>query len=202
VQNGVKEMLKKMFLMIIISLGITGISTVYAHSVLMDANPRDGEIITESLFTVTLNFNTKIEKGSNFYVENQSGEKLTPNNIQLDENSLLGNFNQSIPNGNYTLYWAVIGSDGHQITGDYPFEVQVAEPPEIKEKSGEEIHAQDSTEEKEINKSVEDSNQQVNSSDVENTKDSINWLVIATIILILAILAWVVLVVKRTSKGR
>lgn len=169
-------------------------NTIYAHSVLLDANPEEGEVVVDHLSTISLDFNTKIEKGSSFYIVNESKGKIIPNNINFDESLIEGEFNSGLPGGNYTLYWSVIGADGHQVTGNYTFEIQVTEKEDKDNSEEEEVSNQDSIEEKDINQNVEELTQE-EFSDGKNDTD--NWLFIILLILILLFVLWFIINIRR-----
>ncbi len=98
----------------------------HAHSYLSSSNPKAKEIVTEPLETITLTFETKIEKLSTMHLLS-TGNEIPFNNITVKDNQLIGNFSTPLENGSYTIVWKIVGEDGHPITGEIPFEVKVAE---------------------------------------------------------------------------
>lgn len=52
---------------------------------------------------MTLTFETKIEQGSTFKLQNSNGETIPVENISLSENEIEGNFSNPLENGEYQL---------------------------------------------------------------------------------------------------
>ena len=94
-----------------------------AHSVLKASNPQKGEVIYEPLSKIELDFNTKVENGSNFTLTNQQGEQMKPDRLQIEESKMIGTFNQPLLNGSYAVDIEVIGADGHPVKESYSFKV-------------------------------------------------------------------------------
>ncbi|WMT18449.1 copper resistance CopC family protein [Parageobacillus toebii] len=118
-------MMKKMILiMFLIFLCIPSIG--YAHSYLSSSNPKERETVTTPLKTITLTFETKIEKLSTMHLF-KSGNEIPFNNITVKDNQLIGTVSTPLENGSYTIVWKIVGEDGHPITGEIPFDVKVAQ---------------------------------------------------------------------------
>lgn len=117
--------MKKIWIMAVLILLMCS-TTVSAHTALEKSVPSDGATVTEELNEIVLEFNTALEKGSNFTVENQEGEEV-PFNVQLLEQSMSGNPKGSMPDGDYTVKWKTIGADGHPIEGILSFTAKTGE---------------------------------------------------------------------------
>jgi copper resistance protein C len=129
--------LKKAVFLLLLILSITT-SHAFAHTGLGESVPKEGEVVTEQLNQLTLSFETKIENGSSLELINQSNETFKPDQVLINNNQLLGQFN-SLPNGEYTVIWKIIGADGHIVEGKYAFSLQVPEtssPIEEEKKDG------------------------------------------------------------------
>lgn len=100
-------------------------SKTLAHTGLETSSPQDGEIITETLEQITLTFETKIEQGSTFELNNSLGETIAVDNITLSENQLNGQLAKPLENGEYKIQWKIIGADGHPIDGVLNFSVNL-----------------------------------------------------------------------------
>lgn len=114
--------IRSLVLLILLSVNFPFI--VQAHSVLDSSNPRAGQIVKKPITEISLLFNTKVEKRSRFYVENNvDGEKVVPEQYILSRNKIVGIFRNPLKNGFYTLYWEIIGADGHPVEGNFPFQI-------------------------------------------------------------------------------
>lgn len=134
-------MLKKLFLFtLIFYLGF--VNNTLAHTGLESSFPQDGEIIEEELEQVTFTFETKIEQGSTFELQNPKGETLPTEHISISENQMIGNFANPLENGEYQVHWKIIGADGHPIDGEFSFSVNV---PVTEEHTEEQVEEQEET---------------------------------------------------------
>jgi methionine-rich copper-binding protein CopC len=97
-------------------------SSAYAHTGLTSSTPADGEEITEDVFEIILEFNTKIEDTSTVKVSNENNEEIV-NTMQVNDNVMTSSFMEPLDNGTYTVEWKIIGADGHPILGTYSFKV-------------------------------------------------------------------------------
>ncbi|MBF0706794.1 copper resistance protein CopC (plasmid) [Alkalihalobacillus hwajinpoensis] len=100
-----------------------------AHSVLEASNPQEGEVIYEPLTKVELDFNTKVENGSNITLTNELGAQMKPDRLQIEESKMIGTFNQPLLNGSYSVDIEIIGADGHLVKESYSFKVRAENTP-------------------------------------------------------------------------
>ncbi|MCM3670276.1 copper resistance protein CopC [Mesobacillus maritimus] len=119
-------MMKRLFLFTFIFF-LAFANNALAHTGLESSSPQNGDISTQELEQVTLTFETKIEQGSTFELQNSSGEAIPIENISLSENQLVGDFSDPLENGEYQVIWKIIGADGHPIDGEFSFSVNVAD---------------------------------------------------------------------------
>lgn len=95
-----------------------------AHSKLEIALPAQDATLAVSPERIELTFNTKIEKLSHFKIVNAAGEEMENDKIEVEGMTMSGNVPAALPNGIYTVKWAIIGADGHSVEGDYVFTVE------------------------------------------------------------------------------
>lgn len=119
-----KKIVRSLTLMCLVFLLSANIS--YAHTYLHDSNPADGETVTEQLSDIVLNFETRIEPLSTFELV-QNDDTTVPVQISVEDDKLIGTLAEPLASGEYTVNWDIIGEDGHQITGDFSFTVDVEE---------------------------------------------------------------------------
>jgi len=98
-------------------------SFVSAHTSLSSSNPTEGQVVTENLEQITLDFATTIEELSTMELV-KDGNKITLGEIKVENKQLIGRISDSLDNGSYTIHWKIIGEDGHPISGEINFSVQ------------------------------------------------------------------------------
>jgi copper resistance protein C len=161
-----------------------------AHSVLKDSNPKEGEVVTESLKEMTISFNTKVENGSQFYLVNSDGKKQVPDQIEVNEQNMIGTFKDPLENSTYTLHWKIIGADGHPVEGNFTFQVSADEQ--------EQVNDNDNTiETPQANESVDEN---TNNQTKEESKNNLSPIMIGVIVLLAVIAIGMFIRVIRMGK--
>ncbi|WP_240033640.1 copper resistance CopC family protein [Lysinibacillus composti] len=129
------------------------------------SSPGDGEVVKEELKEITLTFGGKLEQGSTFTVQNSGGEQVAVENITIADNQLVGTLSSPLENGQHYVKWDIIGADGHPISGNFSFTVElpVSEAPAEETTQEEQVEKQDDTNE-EVQSNVEE-------TDVETTNE-------------------------------
>lgn len=143
-------------------------TTVSAHTGLTSSTPAEGEDITEDVYEIVLEFNSKIESTSTVKVFDESKEEITISTTQVSENVMTGGFLSPLDNGTYTVEWKIIGTDGHPIQGTYSFivsQVELEEPEGTEEKQEPSVVPKEETIEEPVEQSMEDSSK-IASNDV------------------------------------
>ena len=115
----------KKILVVSFILFLSLVNSALAHTGLESSTPTNGEILNEELQQITLTFETKVEQGSTFQLQNSNGESISVENLSLSENQLVGGLSDPLTNGEYTVNWKIIGSDGHAVEGEYSFTVEL-----------------------------------------------------------------------------
>lgn len=162
-----REAMKRIISATLILL-FTFTTTVSAHTGLTISSPADGEYITEDVYEIVLEFNSKIESTSTVKVFDESKEEIIISNTQVSDNVITGGFMSPLDNGAYTVEWKIIGADGHPIQGTYSFMVSQdeLEEPVVTEENQEtsDVPKEESIEEP-VEQSIEDSSK-IASNDV------------------------------------
>lgn len=106
--------------------------SVSAHSHLGASNPADGEIITEPLNEIVLEFDGQVEQGSFIDVTASSGQAIELEDITIEEDTLTASVAEPLPNDDYQVNWSIVSADGHPLEGEFAFTVNapVTEPSE------------------------------------------------------------------------
>jgi copper resistance protein C len=112
------------FVAVAFLVGSISVNT-FAHSHLADSNPKDGEVITNSIQEIKLDFDGKIMQGSYIEVTSTEGASFEVDTIEIGEGQLMATLANPLPNGEYKVDWSIISADGHPLEGAYSFTVNV-----------------------------------------------------------------------------
>jgi copper resistance protein C len=166
----------KKFILFFICVFIIVPSIVSAHTSLSSSNPSEGQVVTEKLDQILLNYGTSIEELSTMDLV-KDGKKIPLADINVENNQLMGRIPEPLDNGSYTIEWRIAGEDGHPIQGEINFSVQMerteseldSAPPEEGQANQENVSQtaqsdQKSTEEKAANDSIDQPDVQNNDS--------------------------------------
>ncbi|GAA4427145.1 hypothetical protein GCM10023169_26750 [Georgenia halophila] len=108
-----------------------------AHDVLLEASPADGETLTEAPDQVTLTFsNELIDSNRAIVVTDSSGQTVAEGAPALDGATATLEVPEPLADGDYTVTWSVVSSDGHRVEGEYPFTVAADDGEEATSASG------------------------------------------------------------------
>ncbi|MEI4771225.1 copper resistance protein CopC [Psychrobacillus sp. FJAT-51614] len=155
-------------------------NSAWAHTGLESSNPESGQVVTEELNEISLNFEGKIEQSSTFELLNSNGESIPVENISINENQMIGTLAMPLVTDSYEIAWMIVGADGHPIEGTIPFTVEIssAETTEDEEVEQAETIAAPSTDQ--IDETEED----------ESSSNIIPIIVIALIVIIGGVFFW------------
>ena len=117
-------MLKKTYLLTFFFF-IAFVNNSFAHTGLEATSPQNEEVVKEELQEISLTFETKVEQGSTFELNDSNGDSIPVDNISLNENIMVGNLSSPMENGSYLVTWKIIGADGHPIEGEFSFSVEL-----------------------------------------------------------------------------
>ncbi|MCF6138597.1 copper resistance CopC family protein [Pseudalkalibacillus berkeleyi] len=107
----------------------------FAHASLEGTTPSEGEVVKYGIDVVTFQFSSKIESGSKFTVEDQNGNQMGVTRIDIDETVMLGQLNEPLSTGTYTVTYEIISGDSHPVEGSYQFKVETADVDDSKDTS-------------------------------------------------------------------
>ena len=110
----------------------------FAHSYLSGSQPTDGEVKTEPVQEITLNFDGKIMEGSFLDITTINGDTIEVTNIEIGDGYLTGTVAEPLPNNDYKVKWNIISADGHPLEGTFSFTVNAPMVTEPKEEANEE----------------------------------------------------------------
>jgi methionine-rich copper-binding protein CopC len=98
----------------------------FAHSHLEGSNPADGDIVTEPLNEIVLEFDGQIEQGSYIDVTTAEGEAFEPEETIIGDGTLTASFAEPLANDEYQVTWSIISADGHPMEGEFSFTVNAS----------------------------------------------------------------------------
>ncbi|NRD78075.1 copper resistance protein CopC [Bacillus sp. BRMEA1] len=97
---------------------------VFAHSSLEYSNPKNGEVVIDTLKEIKLSFESNIENTSSLTVKNSKNTSIPLTKVSVKGNQLVGDLNEELANGSYTIHWKVFAIDSHPFEGDISFSVK------------------------------------------------------------------------------
>ncbi|MCH7323933.1 copper resistance protein CopC [Solibacillus sp. MA9] len=159
----------------------------FAHSHIGETVPANGEVVTESLTELVLNFEEAIEQGSIMELYTSNGEKIELGEVVIADKQLIGKLVNPLANDEYKVDWTIISADGHPLEGSYSFTMNVAEEPVVEEVTT-------PSDETAVTEEVASNEEQLDSQETSEKEESssVVWIVVGIIAIIL-ILSIVVL---------
>lgn len=160
-----------------------------AHTTVSNSNPSEGEVITEELSELSVEFAGQIEnQGSLTLIHDQ--EEIRLENISIEEKKISGDVPSPLENGSYTLTWKIASTDGHLMTGDIPFTInnpEVEKEENVQENSDTTV---DTEEKSDQENTVQKEDKQIDTKQVGKTeKDNSSLISMISIIVLIILLA-------------
>ncbi|WP_156223657.1 copper resistance CopC family protein [Pseudactinotalea suaedae] len=107
--------------------------TAQAHSALVSSTPSDGSSTSEIPTEIVLEFNEDIQNiGNEIVVVDSEGTSVTDGEMVVDGPIVTQPIGVGAP-GAYTVTWRVVSLDGHPISGEFSYELQVPQTVEATE---------------------------------------------------------------------
>lgn len=105
------------------SLSFLAIGEAQAHSVVVSSDPEDGATVEEELTAVSMTFDTSIQQEEDIYIEDSESERIDPEDVTIDNDTIEVSLSEPLSSGDYTIFWEVYGADGHLVNGEIDFSV-------------------------------------------------------------------------------
>jgi methionine-rich copper-binding protein CopC len=100
--------------------------TMWAHAVLVDSTPHDGEAVSSRTLAILLSFNSRIDPARSTLTLDRAGLASIP--VAIDKKparpSELSGKLSDLTSGTYKLHWQVLAVDGHITRGVISFSVR------------------------------------------------------------------------------
>lgn len=175
--------MKQLFIVAAILLTMTISTSAFAHSQLGGSNPADGDVVTDPLNEIVLEFDGQIEQGSFIDVATTAGQTVDLQEIIIGEGTLTGTLSEPLPNDEYRVNWSIISADGHPLEGEFSFTVNAASPESVEEAPEEPSETKEDEGEK--TESVEQSTvDQESANEVEKESSSMTFILIGLLVVI------------------
>ncbi|WP_416150304.1 copper resistance protein CopC [Salipaludibacillus sp. HK11] len=177
-----------------------------AHTHLDTSEPEEGSVLNDETLDITLTFDSLVQEPTAIILTHEDGEELSPAEITHEPaDTVIISLPDNMEDGDYTLFYSIIGEDGHVMEEELSYSYEVTEDETIEE--------EESTEENEIeeNEEVIDSPENNNSdmiseeneseiaavSDDDSGSSTAVMIVIAAFLIVIAIVA----IVTMRKKG-
>ncbi|WP_435298850.1 copper resistance CopC family protein [Timonella sp. A28] len=100
-----------------------GQASAFAHDVLIDSNPKDGDTLTTAPKTLSLEFNNPVQElGGQFIVKSSDGTEVASDAPASAGRTVTFELPE-LTNDTYSVAWRVVSSDSHPIEGALTFTV-------------------------------------------------------------------------------
>jgi methionine-rich copper-binding protein CopC len=105
--------------------------TASAHSELEDSSPAAGAVLHAAPDKVTLTFNEAIQgDGSGIVVRDSQGNRYDkPDTFAVKENVVSIDLSLAETSGDYTVEYRIVSADGHIVTDQYEYKLQLDKTP-------------------------------------------------------------------------
>lgn len=163
-------------------------ATTYAHSGLSASTPAEGESLEVSPADIRFEFDTPIKQGE-MTLTTEAGDEIEVADVSVSETELIGQLDEELPNGTYTVNWSVISQDSHEVAGTLIFNVAAEEAVEETPEEDVTEATPEATESEEAAAPAEEQASQTAATADDSAQGSSMWvtLIIAAILVIAAI---------------
>lgn len=154
-----------------------------AHSVLESSIPAEGEVVTEPIGQIVLDFSAGIEEGSTMAMA-VDGVPADFSEVAVLGDQLLGTPAEALENGSYIITYEVLSEDGHPISGEFAFELD-AEAAGSNEAAEEQATEEEPAEEGAAVTGADTVSEEESVSEVQESGSSITYVIAGIAVLLL-----------------
>jgi copper transport protein len=114
----------------VVLIALAAAPSAFAHAILQESKPGNGEVVRQSPPTVSLRFNEGVETAfGSIRVYNCGGARVDSGKIGRPDDRMVSiRLDRKLPRGTYTVTWRVISADAHPVAGAFVFQVKAADP--------------------------------------------------------------------------
>lgn len=184
-------MKKLLFMLICMFISIPTMASAHTH--LSSSNPTEGQVVTEELKEITLDYAGNIEKLSTMKLL-KDGVEIPLSQILVQDRQLVGTLSAPLENGSYIIDWNIVGEDGHPITGKVSFTVEIEQI--NKEKETTQPKVEENKQENEQQDKVE--TQTEDQTEVQTSTNTVTTII--TVLLLAILVIGLVVLFKKKRK--
>ncbi|MGG0720540.1 copper resistance protein CopC [Robertmurraya massiliosenegalensis] len=178
--------MKRIFIAVLaIFLAISVANRAFAHSHLEGSNPADGEVVTEALSEIVLDFEGDIEQGSFVDVTTTDGQAVELQETEIVEHTLTATVAEPFANGEYQVSWSILSADGHSLEGEFSFTVDAPVSENVNEESEEPVESTEENEDIEAHEQTVENEESANSENGEEEESSSMILIFVVLFVVL-----------------
>lgn len=194
--------MKQVFTMIAsVLLAMTISTSAFAHSHLGGSNPGDGDVITEPLNEIVLEFDGQIEQGSFIEVTTTEGQAVKIQELIVGEDTLTGTLAEPLPNDEYQVNWSIISGDGHPLEGEFSFTVDAEVPEVVEEEVEEPLEGEEATQSEETTEAAQESSENQESTiSADDEEQGSSFMTVVLIVLIVVIVIGAFFLFRKKGK--
>ncbi|MGX2958742.1 copper resistance CopC family protein [Peribacillus sp. JNUCC 23] len=183
-------MKKLLFMLICMFISIPTMASAHTH--LSSSNPTEGQVVTQELKEITLDYAGNIEKLSTMKLL-KDGVEIPLSQTLVQDRQLVGTLSTPLENGSYIIDWNIVGEDGHPITGKVSFTVEIEQINKEKETTQPKV---------EENKQANEQQDKVETQTEDQTENQTSTNTVTTIITVLLLAILVMGLVVLFKKKR
>lgn len=103
-------------------------TTAYAHDHLVSSSPEAGAVLSEAPAEITLVYSAELTSaGATVLITDEEGTDWANSEPVITGDTVTVAVQDHIASGAYVVQWRVVSSDGHPITGEVPFTLDLPE---------------------------------------------------------------------------
>ena len=103
-------------------------TTAYAHDHLVSSSPEAGAVLSEAPAEITLVYSAELTSaGATVLITDEEGTDWANSEPAITGDTVTVAVQDHIASGAYVVQWRVVSSDGHPITGEVPFTLDLPE---------------------------------------------------------------------------
>ncbi|MFD2655214.1 copper resistance CopC family protein [Gracilibacillus thailandensis] len=194
-------MFKRSFFFIIVLLTVLP-TIVGAHTHLETSDPEENSVLNEDTGTITLKFESTVQELNEITLTHENGEELQLEEVTHEPaDTFVVTLPDSLKDGNYSLFYSIVGEDGHVMEQELAYQFESVEEEKTEEAIDDQEISEEATEETIEEELIETDpakeNEANDATDQENENNTLI-VVFAIALVIVAILA--ILLLRKKKK--
>ncbi|WP_163581687.1 copper resistance CopC family protein [Gracilibacillus saliphilus] len=194
-------MFKRIFFFIIVLLTVFP-TIVGAHTHLETSEPEENSVLNEDTGTITLIFESTVQELNEINLTHENGEEFQLEEVTHEPaDTFVVTLPESLEDGNYTLFYSIVGEDGHVMEQELAYQFESVEEEKTEEAIDDQETSEEATEETTEEELIEtDQAKENEANDATDEENENNTLIVvfAIALVIVAILA--ILMLRKKKK--